>query len=61
MKREFLSSYDIKKLLKKTEPLSGKLENEFKLLQELVGKLKDLQIDPVEYSCLRGIVMFNPG
>jgi hypothetical protein len=29
--------------------------------KEILGKLKSLQVDPTEYACLKGIVLFKTG
>lgn len=34
---------------------------EIRAFQEILGKLKSLQVDPTEYACLKGIVLFKTG
>ena len=33
----------------------------FRVLTELVNKMRDMQMDKTELGCLRAIVLFNPG
>jgi len=33
----------------------------FRVLTELVSKMRDMQMDKTELGCLRAIVLFNPG
>lgn len=33
----------------------------YRVLTELVSKMKDMQMDKSELGCLRAIVLFNPG
>ncbi|ESO11526.1 hypothetical protein HELRODRAFT_71774, partial [Helobdella robusta] len=47
-------------LVKESLIRNYKLEKEFRFMQEVVEKLKQMQIDPAEYSCLRGVVLFRP-
>ncbi|XP_076077717.1 nuclear receptor subfamily 2 group E member 1-like [Mytilus galloprovincialis] len=35
------------------------LMTEIRAFQEIIGKLKSLQVDPTEYACLKGIVLFK--
>lgn len=35
--------------------------SEIRALQEIIGKFKALQVDPTEYACLKGIVIFKTG
>lgn len=37
------------------------LMTEIRAFQEILGKLKSLQVDPTEYACLKGIVLFKTG
>ena len=30
-------------------------------LQEIIAKFKAMRVDPTEYACLKGIVMFKTG
>ena len=34
---------------------------EIRALQEIIAKFKSLQVDPTEYACLKGIVLFKTG
>lgn len=43
-------------------PLSVKILSLFyRVLTELVSKMRDMQMDKTELGCLRAIVLFNPG
>lgn len=33
----------------------------YRVLTELVSKMRDMQMDKTELGCLRAIVLFNPG
>ncbi len=34
---------------------------EIRALQEIISKFKAMQVDPTEYACLKGIVIFKTG
>ena len=34
---------------------------EIRALQDIIAKFKAMQIDPTEYACLKGIVIFKTG
>lgn len=34
---------------------------EIRALQEIISKFKSLQVDPTEFACLKGIVLFKTG
>ena len=36
-------------------------DDSMQLFEELVDKFKFLQTDPAEFSCLKALVLFNPG
>ena len=35
--------------------------SEVRSLQEIIAKFKAMQVDPTEYACLKGIVLFKTG
>ena len=35
--------------------------NEIRGLQDVIAKFKAMQVDPTEYACLKGIVLFKSG
>lgn len=35
--------------------------SEMRALQETIAKFKAIQVDPTEYACLKGIVLFKTG
>ena len=38
-----------------------KIMSEIRTLQEIIAKFKALQVDPTEFACLKGIVIFKTG
>jgi len=32
-----------------------------RVLTELVGKMRDMNVDKTELGCLRAVILFNPG
>ncbi len=34
---------------------------EIRSLQEIIAKFKEMQVDPTEFACLKGIVIFKTG
>ena len=34
---------------------------EIRSLQEIITKFKEMQVDPTEFACLKGIVIFKTG
>ena len=35
--------------------------SEIRTIQEIIAKFKAMQVDPTEYACLKGIVIFKTG